>query len=112
MTRWQFLIGTLVVFGGGLVPTTAQTPAEVSLTVENNRYVPAELRVKAGAPFVIVITNKDKVAHEFEVPKLRIERLLRPGATVRLPMPALKAGAYEVIDDEADPPMKGLLVAE
>src|SRR6185369_16196574 len=46
---------------------------EIPLTLEKNSFDPAEIKVKAGAPFVLVITNKDKSAEEFESKDLKIE---------------------------------------
>ena len=39
---------------------------EIALVIENNRFAPEEVKVKAGVPFVLVITNKDKGPEEFE----------------------------------------------
>ena len=32
---------------------------EIPITIENNRFAPEEIKVKSGAPFVLVVTNKD-----------------------------------------------------
>jgi Cupredoxin-like domain len=52
---------------------------EIPITIENNRFSPEELKVKAGAPFVLVVTNKDQGPEEFESKELRIEKVI-PGA--------------------------------
>ena len=39
---------------------------EIPLTIEKNRFQPDEVKVKAGAPFVLVVTNKDATPEEFE----------------------------------------------
>ncbi len=39
-------------------PAHAQT--EIALTIEKDRFTPEEIKVKAGAPFVLVIADKDK----------------------------------------------------
>lgn len=97
-------------FGGGVLLAHAQ--AEIALTVENHRFQPEEIRVKAGAPFVLVITNKDKGPEEFESHDLRIEKVIPAGKTVRLKMPALKPGTYGFVGEYHEQTAKGRIVAE
>jgi hypothetical protein len=115
MTRWTSPLVVLAVagvwlLGGGVLTASAQ--AESTLTLENNRFQPEELRVKAGAPFVLVITNKDTAPEEFESHDLRIEKVIPAGKTVRLKMPALKPGIYGFVGDYHDKTAKGRIVAE
>src|SRR2546430_4436075 len=99
MPRFALLLATTL---AGVAPPSAATaaaPAEIALTIEENRFQPEEVRVKAGAPFVLVITNRDKTAEEFESRELRIEKVIPPGKTVRLRVPALKAGTYPFVGE-------------
>src|SRR5262245_30607726 len=91
---------------------TAAAPSEVALTIEKNRFDPEEIRVKAGAPFVLVITNKDGAPEEVQSHDLRIEKVIPAGKTVRLKMPALKAGSYKFIGEYHEKTAKGKIVAE
>ena len=91
---------------------TADEPPDIALTIENNRFQPEEIKVKAGATFVLVITNKDKKAEEFESKDLRIEKVIPAGKTVRLKMPALKAGTYNFVGEYHEKTAKGRIVAE
>lgn len=96
-----------------MVPSAARAAdAEIALTIENNRFQPEELKVKAGAPFVLVITNNDKAPEEFESRELRIEKVIPAGKTIHLKMPALKAGSYGFIGEFHQKTAKGRLVAE
>src|SRR5262245_61173568 len=101
------LIVALGILAGSAGPATGQAPAEVARAMEKDRFVPAELRVPAGKPFVLVLTNKDDISHELDIPKLRLEKKVRPGQTIKLRMPALKAGTYELIDDDSTPNLNG-----
>jgi|ERR1051326_2642465 plastocyanin len=93
-------------------PAHAADPAEVKLTIENNRFSPEELKVKANAPFVITVTNKDKTAEEFESKELKIEKVIPPGQTVKVRVRALKPGTYNFIGDYHHDTAKGRIVAE
>lgn len=93
-------------------PVAAQALAEVKLAMTKDKFVPDEVRVKAGQPFVLVLTNDDDITHELDIPKLRLEKKVRAGQTVRLQLPALKPGRYELVDDDSTPTLEGMLVAE
>jgi plastocyanin len=94
------------------LPAGAQAPQEIPLVIEKNRFQPDVIKVKAGAPFVLVITNKDKGPEEFESKDLRIEKIIPGGKTVRLKMPALKAGKYPFVGEYHSETAKATIVAE
>ena len=102
--------GLALLIAPPIPPTHAQ--AEVALAIENNRFQPEEIKIKAGAAWVLVITNKDKAPEEFESRDLRIEKVIPAGKTVRLRMPALKAGAYGFVGEYHEKTAKGRIVAE
>src|SRR5256712_9331002 len=112
MHRFVLLLATTLVAVVAPSAATAADPAEIALTIEENRFQPEEVRVKAGAPFVLVITNRDKTAEEFESRELRIEKVIPPGKTVRLRVPALKAGTYPFVGEYHEKTAKGRIVAE
>jgi heme/copper-type cytochrome/quinol oxidase subunit 2 len=103
---------TLLALGVGPRPASPQAPQEVKVTIERDRFMPAEIRVVAGRPLVLVVTNRDDVIHEFEIERLDVEKRVGVGQTVRIPVPALKPGRYEVEDDDSTPPLKGVLIVE
>jgi uncharacterized cupredoxin-like copper-binding protein len=94
------------------VAGVARALDEIPLTIENNRFSPDEVKVKAGAPFVLVVTNKDKTPEEFESKELRIEKVVPPGKTLRINVRALKPGTYPFIGDYHQQTAKGRIVAE
>jgi heme/copper-type cytochrome/quinol oxidase subunit 2 len=107
------LIAALAMLAGSAGPATGQAPpAEVALAMEKDKFVPAELKVPANKAFVLVLTNKDDISHEIDIPKLKIEKKVRPGQTIKMPIPALKAGKYEMADDDSTPNLKGAIVAQ
>lgn len=114
MTRWRWLAGALTVVAawsvGGAAPAHGQ--ADLVLTIENQRFQPEEIRVRAGTPFVLVITNRDKGPEEFESRDLRIEKVIPAGKTVRLKMPSLKPGSYGFVGEYHEQTAKGRIVAE
>ena len=97
---------------GGAAAQGAGAPTEISLTIEKNRFAPEEIRVKAGAPFILVITNKDGAPEEFESRDLRIEKVIPAGKTLRVRMPALKPGTYAFVGEYHEKTAKGKIIAE
>jgi plastocyanin len=89
----------------------AETP-EIPLTIENNRFSPDEVRVKAGAPFVLVVTNKDAGPEEFESKELRIEKVIPAGKSMKIRVRALKPGTYPFVGEYHEKTAKGRIVAE
>jgi predicted secreted protein len=79
--------------------TAADSTAEIPLTIEKSQFQPAEVKVKANTPFVLVITNKNPKAAEFESKDLRVEKVVPAGKTVNVRVRALKPGAYAFFDD-------------
>jgi len=93
-------------------PAGAQAPSEIPLVIEKNRFEPDVIKVKAGAPFVLVITNKDKGPEEFDMNQPRIEKVIPAGKTVKLRMPALKPGKYPFVGEYHSDTAKATIVAE
>ena len=57
---------TMALVAGVASLPAADKPDEIPVTIEKNRFSPEEIKVKAGVPFVLVITNKDGAPEEFE----------------------------------------------
>ena len=95
-----------------IVSAAAAADLEIPLTIEKNRFQPAEVRVKAGTPFVLVVTNKDASPEEFESKELRIEKVIPGGKTLKIRVRALKAGSYPFVGDFHQATAKGRIIAE
>jgi plastocyanin len=103
----------LAALAGAAATVTAADPAqEIPVTIEKNRFSPDEIKVKAGAPFVLVISNKDGAPEEFESKSLRIEKVIPAGKTVKVSVRALKAGTYDFVGEYHEKTAKGRIVAE
>ena len=85
---------------------------EIPLVIEKNRFQPDVIKVKANAPFVLVITNKDKGPEELDMLQPRIEKVIPGGKTVKLKMPALKPGTYPFVGEYHAETAKAKIVAE
>jgi len=87
-------------------------PTGIPITIENNRFVPSEVKVQAGKPFVLVVTNKDAKSEEFESKELRIEKVIPAGKTASIRVRALKPGTYPFFGEFNSKTAQGRIVAE
>src|ERR1044071_10218773 len=85
---------------------------EIALTIEKNRFSPEEIKVKAGTPFVLVVTNKDAGPEEFESKDLRIEKIIPGSKTMKISVRALKPGTYTFVGEYHEKTAKGRIIAE
>jgi hypothetical protein len=109
---WLLHIVILSIALSVAVASAADTPPELALSLDQHRFSPEELRVKANAPFLLVITNRDKEDEEFEMSSLRIEKMIPGGKTLKLKIPALKPGTYQFVGEFHEKTAKGRIVAE
>ena len=107
--RYGLAVGVLAALAA-----QAQTPAppEIALSIEQHKFTPEEIKVKAGQAFVLVITNKDATPEEFESKELRVEKIVPANKTLKIRMPALKAGTYKFFGEYNEATAKGRIVAE
>ena len=108
----QVLAGVLILAAALGAPAECADSPEIPLTIENHRFTPEEITVKAGTSFILIIVNKDAMAEEFESHDLRIEKVIPAGKTLRLRMPPLKKGTYGFIGDFNPSTAKGRIIAE
>ena len=95
-----------------LTASAAAADLEIPIAIEKNRFEPSEIRVKAGTPFVLVVTNKDATPEEFESKDLRIEKVIPGGKTMKIRIRALKPGTYPFVGEYHEATAKGRIVAE
>jgi plastocyanin len=101
-----------LLLGLAAVGIASAADLEIPITIENNRFSPEEIKVKSGAPFVLVVTNKDAGPEEFESKELRIEKVIPGGKTMKIRVRALKPGTYPFIGEYHEKTAKGRIVAE
>ena len=89
---WMWIVLSMV---AGLPLAMAEAAEEYVITIRNHQFEPAELTVPAGTKIHLIVTNADKTPEEFESEDFNREKMIRPGQTVTIRVPALKPGTYE-----------------
>jgi plastocyanin len=100
-----FLLATLPAAHAADLPT-------YHLMIQDGRFHPDTLDVKAGERFKIVITNKGPGAEEFESTELRKEKVLAPGVTSFLVFAPLKPGTYRFVGEFHPDTAQGRIIAK
>ena len=109
--RHQYLL-SLAILLAPIVPALADEPPTVDIMLKDHRFQPSEVKVPSGKPFVLKIKNLDASAEEFESAKLKIEKIIAPGAEGRVRVRALDPGAYEFVGEYHADTARGVLVVD
>ena len=105
-------LSLIVLFTGSPVFAAAAQDDVLELRYENRKFIPQTLNVPANKAFRIKIVNTSKEAIEFESYKTNREKVVGPGETVTVNMPALKPGTYDFYDDFHRDVPEGTIVAK
>jgi plastocyanin len=95
------------------LPLAAQAAGSgVQIQFEDHHFTPQTLTVPAGQPITINVINKGNETIEFESFKLNREKVVSPGATITVHLPALSPGSYDFYDDFHQDVPEGSIVAK
>lgn len=86
--------------------------AKYVLTIENNKFHPAELHVPANQRVKLEIENRDATPEEFESYELNREKLIAPRSKATVYVGPLAPGRYPFFGDFHPKTTTGVLVAE
>ena len=92
------------------VPALADAP--VMLTLQNHKFIPSVIKVKANQPAVITMVNKDATAEEFDSSDLKIEKVVAGNQSGNIRIRALKPGTYHFMGEYHDKTAQGVVIAQ
>jgi len=105
------LAGFLLFFSQATYASDSAGPV-VEIHFADGHFVPEKLSVQAGSPFVIKVVNLSSERIEFESFKLNREKVVEPGKTILVKVPALRPGTYDFFDDFNEKVPEGSIVAQ
>ncbi|WP_043745662.1 cupredoxin domain-containing protein [Paramagnetospirillum magneticum] len=82
----------------------------VKLTIKNHRFSPERLEIPARTKVILLIKNEDAEPEEFECLPLRREKIVFPGAEVRVVLGKVEPGEYPFFGEYHEATAKGVLV--
>ncbi len=84
----------------------------VELRYVDHHFVPLRISVPANEQLRIRVVNASKETIEFESFRLNREKVIGPGETAIVFLPALSAGSYDFYDDFHQDVPEGVIVAK
>ncbi len=85
---------------------------EYTLTIQNHRFMPAELTIPANTKVRLIVVNKDPTPEEFESHELNREKVVTGNASINVYIGPLKAGRYPYFGDFNQASAQGAIVAK
>jgi hypothetical protein len=100
------LAGALIAAGPQV---RAQEAANISVSIKNHRFQPAEISAPANVPVMLRVKNLDATPMEFESVSLRVEKVVTGNSEGVIRLRSLSPGRYNFFDD-FNPNANGVLV--
>jgi hypothetical protein len=101
---------SLTISVAGASPLVSQE-AIPEIRFADHRFSPQTLVVPAGQPLQIKVVNSSQEKIEFESFSLNREKVIQPGESITVRLPALRAGNYDFFDDFHQDVPDGAIVA-
>lgn len=95
-----------------LAATPSLADAPVAVTLQNHRFMPAEIHVKANTPAMLALTNKDATAEEFDSSALKVEKVVAGNTSGNVRLRALAPGRYPFMGEYHSQTAQGVVIAE
>ena len=91
-------------------PAWADDP--IPVTLQNHKFTPSEIHVKANTPAIIALTNKDATAEEFDSTSLKVEKVVAGNSSGNVRIRALAPGRYPFMGEYHSGTAQGVVVAK
>jgi len=105
-----------IVFGAAVVAMVFCTPAfasnEIPLKLKDHKFTPSEIHVKANVANVIVMSNQDATAEEFDSTSLKVEKVVAGNSSGNVRLRPLEPGRYPFMGEFHSATAQGVVIAE
>jgi hypothetical protein len=95
-----------------LIAAPALADSPIPVTLQNHKFQPSEIHVKANMPAVIALTNKDGTAEEFDSTALQVEKVVAGNSSGNVRIRALAPGRYPFMGEYHSSTAQGVVVAK
>ena len=95
-----------------LIAAPAFADSPIPVTLQNHKFSPSEIHVKANTPSVIALTNKDATAEEFDSSALQVEKVVAGNSSGNVRIRALAPGRYPFMGEYHSSTAQGVVVAK
>jgi heme/copper-type cytochrome/quinol oxidase subunit 2 len=84
----------------------------IPVTLKGHRFTPAEIKVPAGQPVVLNVTNTDTTAEEFDSTPLKVEKVIAGGQSGLVRIHPLRPGRYAFSGEYHSATAQGVVIAQ
>jgi hypothetical protein len=95
-----------------LLGATPALAAPITVVLQNHRFTPSVIKVKANQPSLIKLINKDATADEFDSAALKVEKVVPGHGSGMIRLRALAPGKYPFMGEYHADTAKGVVIAE
>jgi hypothetical protein len=95
-----------------IAATPALADTTIAVTLKNHKFSPAVITVKANQPSMIVLSNDDDTADEFDSTSLKVEKVVPGHQKGNVRIRALAPGKYPFMGEYHAATAQGIVVAE
>ena len=87
-------------------------PAPIPVTLKNHQFTPNLIKVPAGQPVVLNVTNADPQAEEFDSTPLKVEKVIAGGQSGLVRIHPLRPGRYAFMGEYHSATAQGVVAAQ
>jgi hypothetical protein len=102
-------VAVLATLAGGSKLARAQ---DLTVTIKDHKFQPAELQVPAKKRFTVFVVNDDPTPEEFESASMKIEKIIAGKSKGVVRIGPLDPGRYEFFGDFNQATAQGIMIAE
>jgi hypothetical protein len=95
-----------------LVAAPAFADAPIAVTLKNHRFSPSVIKVKANQPNMIILSNEDDTADEFDSSSLKVEKVVPGHQKGNVRIRALAPGKYPFMGEYHAATAQGVVIAQ
>ena len=103
---------TLVLAVVLLSTAPALADAPIPVTLQNHKFTPSVIHVKANTPAIIALSNKDSTAEEFDSSSLKVEKVVAGNSSGNVRLRALAPGKYPFMGEYHAATAQGFVIAQ
>jgi hypothetical protein len=101
-----------LLFAAPLLAVPALADTTIAVTLKNHKFSPSVITVKANQPSMIVLSNDDDTADEFDSTALKVEKVVPGHAKGNVRIRALAPGKYPFMGEYHAATAQGIVVAQ
>jgi len=111
--KYLIVVSSLIVLATVALASRARgEDTVIELRFENHHFTPQTITAPANQPLRLKVINASRETIEFESFKLNREKVIGPGETIIIPLPALSPGSYDFYDDFHQDVPEGTIIAK